>query len=104
MSDRTQSFRIIRFPEKRYLTYAVIAPYHAPSILQSYDGLTYELLIICLRWRTRNSIHCIHALASAMANADQVARALNRFSDNAFLNALSERDRGAMTDLVEVFL
>ena len=39
-----------------------------------------------------------------MANADQVARALNRFSDNAFLNALSERDRGAMTDLVEVFL
>ena len=40
-----------------------------------------------------------------MANADQVARALNRFSDNAFLNALSECDRGAtcMTDLVEEF-
>ena len=36
-----------------------------------------------------------------MTNTDEVARALNRFSDTAFLNALNERDLGAMTDLVE---
>ena len=38
-----------------------------------------------------------------MANADLVARARNRFSDSAFLSVLSERDHGAMTDLVEEF-
>ena len=38
-----------------------------------------------------------------MANVDLVARALNRFSDSAFLSALRERDLGAMTDLVEEF-
>ena len=38
-----------------------------------------------------------------MDNADQVARALNSFSDSAFLSAPSERDCGAMPDLVEEF-
>ena len=38
-----------------------------------------------------------------MVNVDKVARSLSRCSDGAFLNALSERDRGAMTDLVEEF-
>ena len=69
------------------------------SVPCSINPASYELLIICLRGRTRNSIHWIHTLANA-ANADQVARSLNRFSDSAFL---SECDRAAVTDLVEDF-
>ena len=35
--------------------------------------------------------------------ADEVAGALNRFSDRALLDTLSANDRAAMTDLVEEF-